>query len=527
MSDPARKSPVWLGAAWFISALVIALLLQMENRAYEADFGGHPDEAAHVVTGLMVRDYMAGGFSENAHPLRYAESYVESYPKVAIGHYPPLFYLLEGLWMMPQPSPTAALVLSAVLAAGCATLVFLVGRRMLPHPLLAVAAALFVLLLPLAQKYTAIVMADFLQALLCLAAVAAFARFAGHGAARWSLAFGVLATCAILTKAAGLLLALVPPLWIVLGRRFDLLGKRALWLAPIPVLLFALPWTAMTYSITKEGARDIGFGAYIAESVPFYAGGLLRVFGVVLLVLAALGAWRALRSGKGLALGCVVLFCSTIVFFVIVPSGLDDRYLLVVVPVVLLLAALGGSWLCGLAPQRARPALWVAVLVGCVFSAGGFVSPDKFSDGYSQAIAAIGKDADGAKVHALASSDARGEGALIASSAFRSDRRPAGDLLVARGSKMLADVKWLGQDYELKFGSSAALREKLLESVDYLIVDTAIPPGRRRPDHDSIERMLAEYPADFSELASVPTRRPKQRTGELKIFRVKGGADGS
>ena len=41
------------------------ILERIKTGAYHAEFGSHPDEAAHYVTGLMVRDYLASGLPGN------------------------------------------------------------------------------------------------------------------------------------------------------------------------------------------------------------------------------------------------------------------------------------------------------------------------------------------------------------------------------------------------------------------------------------------------------------------------------
>ena len=51
--------PVKTRAAAYILFFAFAALLQFLSGAYRSEFGGHPDEAAHYVTGLMVRDFIA------------------------------------------------------------------------------------------------------------------------------------------------------------------------------------------------------------------------------------------------------------------------------------------------------------------------------------------------------------------------------------------------------------------------------------------------------------------------------------
>jgi len=94
----------------FFILLALNVVLQLANDSYGADFGAHPDEAAHVVTSLMVRDYMVGGFIEELNPVDYAKRYYDFFPKVAIGHYPPLFYMFGGAWLVLSASADWCLV---------------------------------------------------------------------------------------------------------------------------------------------------------------------------------------------------------------------------------------------------------------------------------------------------------------------------------------------------------------------------------------------------------------------------------
>src|SRR5947209_9185195 len=73
--------------------IALVLVLQWVGGAYRSEFAGYPDEGAHYITGVMMRDYVA------VHKLvsfrQYAEDYYLHYPKVALGHWPPVFYTVE------------------------------------------------------------------------------------------------------------------------------------------------------------------------------------------------------------------------------------------------------------------------------------------------------------------------------------------------------------------------------------------------------------------------------------------------
>ena len=51
----------WLIA--FVVAFDLAFAWQKLTGAYDSEFGGHPDEAAHYVTGLFMHDAIGTGFA--------------------------------------------------------------------------------------------------------------------------------------------------------------------------------------------------------------------------------------------------------------------------------------------------------------------------------------------------------------------------------------------------------------------------------------------------------------------------------
>ena len=101
----------------FIGSLAFACGLQWGSGAEQAGLDGEPDEAAHYVSGIMVSEYLRN--FPDADPLGFAEDYYLHYPKISIGHFPPLFYLVEGVWMLfLGTSKGVILLLLATLAAG-------------------------------------------------------------------------------------------------------------------------------------------------------------------------------------------------------------------------------------------------------------------------------------------------------------------------------------------------------------------------------------------------------------------------
>src|SRR5689334_5000366 len=92
----------------FCVSLAALLLLQYWSGSHSAELSGYPDEPAHYVTGLMVRGYLVHGW--HSFPMRYAEDFYLHYPKVALGHWPPAYYLLQVLWTFVFPTSISSIL---------------------------------------------------------------------------------------------------------------------------------------------------------------------------------------------------------------------------------------------------------------------------------------------------------------------------------------------------------------------------------------------------------------------------------
>ena len=443
--------------------------------------------------------------------MRYAEDYYQRFPKVAIGHYPPLFYLVEGLWLIPIRNAFAILLLMPFLAASAGWLTWRAGRDFLTNPA-AIAAAVVFCLLPLTRTYTAVVMADMLLVIFCLGAVMAFGKFLEHGRPRDSLWFGLLAAAAILTKGSGLFLALIPPIAIVLSRKFSLLRKWQLWIAPAPVLLFALPWILLTRHITAEGMKHIPISEYFPEALGYYSSALVHEFGWVILIAAAAtligGFINAHRNKRGLSLPLSIHFATILgllIFFWTVPSGFDARYLLPAAPAFALLVF-------ALLPMR--PA--TAAAVGFLCLASSYRTVTKLYTGASETIEAIQEHSDAESFRVLVASSPNGEGALTAAAALNGRDR----FRIVRASKALAESDWLGRNYRDRFNSHDDLLAFFeSESIAYLVIDGSIPDLHYHPYHALLQTVVENDAFRFSPVESIPSQRKVYGDAGFRILK--------
>jgi hypothetical protein len=532
----SNDAPVILHAViLFLCLLVVNVFLQVANNSYVSDFGAHPDEGAHVVTSLMVRDYLAGGFLESSSPVAYAKSYYAIFPKVAIGHYPPLFYVIAGGWLLFAATVESLLLFAALLTSLCGLVTFMLGRLFMARAP-AFAAALTFTGLPLTQQYTSLFMSDMMLLAGCLLSAAAFTKFMRHGRRLDSFLFGCWATIAILTKSSGLLLAFVPGLALLLARSLHLLKGRTIWLAPIVVMVVALPWSVFTYNITVEGVMNDGVGRYIGRSLPFFSSAIVEVCGVVVLGLACLQVMyrivsvivrrKAVTDAESVI---IALFISGFCFYLLVPAGLEERYLLVIMPSVVLLAFKAIETICfkivnllrreSVHGQRIH--LCAVIVLSASICIHCFALMPKEAGGFSEIINVAGKfPADNGKA-LLIVSDARGEGAIIAASALASPRRPDPGVRVYRGSKVLASSDWLGRNYKPVYDTVEGLRLCMSgKDFQFLAVDQGVPSGNRADYHMLVRQLVSDYPGDFKEVARIPAFRRGGKKTYVILYRI-------
>ncbi|HEY7116914.1 MAG TPA: glycosyltransferase family 39 protein [Tepidisphaeraceae bacterium] len=518
---------------------LVAVFLQRAGGAYRSEFGGHPDEAAHYVTGLMVHDYLTGGLP--GAPMGYAKRYYDHYPKVALGNWPPGFYLLQTAWTAVfSPSRSSVLVLMAALTAGIATILFILIRGYFGWVYGLIGAAAFVAF-PLTQRHTAMVMTEVPITLLALISICCFARYVARERAFDAVLFALFASAAIMTKGSGLFLALLPPLAILFTRKFHLLKRRALWCSAAIVVLLCFPWTYRFREEARAGWMEASPSVhFMREAAVFYPERLILGVGFAVAVLAAIGLCVRSRRESGesessawsvfaAALLALLLFHAT------VPCGLEDRHLLPALPLVILFAVSGVEAVSrpfGVRSARAVGGVAMALtIVASIWQVG--CVPHKGYQGFSPVAQELVKDSANGNATFLISSDARGEGMFVSEVAML-DNRPGH--VVRRASKLLASSTWSGEAYKAQysFRNSRGEEEKreykneddlerllLQDTIDFVIVDTSVPDTKRVKHHEMLRRTVEKFPAVFVPCGRYPIQREGAWMDAIFVYRIK------
>ncbi len=455
--------------------IIIGLILQWQGNAFTSNFGTEePDEPAHYVTGLMIRDYV--GDDLGGAPMAFAKNYYLHYPKVALGAWPPFYYIVEGAWMLIfSTSRTSVLALSLLISVLSALTVLLIAKRLL-GTILAFMAATVYMMLPLVQSSSSSVMMDGLVALLELLAALELARYLNVKRAWDAYLFGIITGLAALTKVNAIALLLLPGIVMVLTRSLHLLRRKEIWIGFAFVVAVAAPWNLFLLRLAAGSVNLLQFdaGSFLSRGILYLR--LLAESVWVFLPLAALGwyaaFWAPWRQGTLSTLWASMfgLIAAGFVFHMLVPVRvIEPRYLLPCVAPVLLFAAAGVRWLA----ERVEVPRWglsyrtlaAAVILCLFFFALQFKIPRRQEPRFTQTAQRLARQPVSRTI--LVSGPVEAEGMAVSEIAMQ-DRRPRH--FVLRALKVLAQSDWNGDGYHSRFQNPKDM-SKYLDSVpiDYVL----------------------------------------------------------
>jgi hypothetical protein len=353
-----RRWIEFAGIALVLAAVVI--LLQYHVNAYSAEFGA--DEASHYVSGLMIHAYLATGLSHGpVSPLSFLKNFHSHYSLVGIGHWGPVFYFVEALWMLPFGcGRISVLLLTAAVTSAIGLVCYMVAAPRIGRTVGGLIAIAFVAS-RVAQEGSAYVMLDAPITLLTLLAALAYGRYMEATRARDAVSFALLAVAGLLIKGNAGCLALLPPLAVLISRRFDLLRRPSFWF-PVPIVgCLVVPWYLFTYSLISQGFRYTWGLPYVAGATLDNSAALLAAIGPLLLAAGLCGwvavVWSAHRPKADQAMTCIAaLFAAVWIFQSVVPADIQDRYLEPTLPPLLILAGVALRYVIGRMRSR-LPAL--------------------------------------------------------------------------------------------------------------------------------------------------------------------------
>ena len=430
----------WSPVAAVVFAALIFGVLQGAGGAYAAGFDGDPDEPSHVMTGLLIRDYLAQWPSGS--PLTWAEQYYVHYPRVAFGHWPPLFHMLEAAWWLFVPaSRFSGMLLIGLLAVAAAWLFYRTVRAGF-GPGIAMLTACLLIASPAFQVSADRMMSDMLTLLLGIAMLMAIAQWLREeNSNSLLLACGACALC-LLVKGTGACLLPMPFLAAILSKRAGRLPLR-FWLAAGMVLVGGLAW----YLVQGQSLAITAAWAGMSRFRPWAWRLFFSGTGIAIAMFAAFGAMVRLRSFHPLSLAATAMTLSILVTSVFLRAMNEPRHWILALPPLLILALCFLQWLW----RQASPMVRIPVVAGAC-AVGLLWFPWTL---YQQNPASYGPIerglAEGGRVMVAGSQDWQ-EGPWIVLASLRDRRRPGS--VNARASLVLAEGR--GKRIHQRFDSTAA-----------------------------------------------------------------------
>jgi Dolichyl-phosphate-mannose-protein mannosyltransferase len=235
-------------ANWGLLAGAIALVTIVASRGiHRGEFHYNGDEAQHAVTGLFLADVMRD--LPLRHPVQYAYAYYAQYPAVAIVHWPPLFYVVEGLGFITLgPSATTARLVILLFTILLLWNWFRLVEEMQGSFTAAIAAAMLGLL-PLVLLFEKTVMLEVPSLALGVAAIRFWIQYMESGERRPLYGFGAWISAALLCKQTNVYILVFCAMVILVTRKWERVWNRAALVTAGVCCLVVGPWYALMFGV--------------------------------------------------------------------------------------------------------------------------------------------------------------------------------------------------------------------------------------------------------------------------------------
>jgi hypothetical protein len=284
-----EPSPATIRRWLLLLAAILLVCIIIARDIHTGEFDYNVDEAQHAVTGLFVADALHD--LPIRHPVQYAYRYYAQYPAVAILHWPPLFYLFEGVsFMLFGPSVVSARLTVIFFAVVLLYQWFLLVEELQDSYTAAVCTAVLGLL-PTMLVFEKTIMLEIPSLALGVAVIRHWIQYVQEGRRGSLFAFGFWLVAALLCKQTSVYLLVFCLFTVLATKRWDRILRRDLfWVAGIVVAL-AGPFLALMLLLQGNAvANDLGSHRMTGIGrVTYYARTLPATFSPALLALAVLG----------------------------------------------------------------------------------------------------------------------------------------------------------------------------------------------------------------------------------------------
>lgn len=493
-----RQPGVWLAGVLLVLGLAQILAWQPSEPFY------NNDENRHVMTGVFFHDFLG---DLPLHGLRdYATQYYMQYPALGLMVWPPLFYGIEGAFMLVfGTSYAAALALTGLFSALAFTYFFLLVRRTHGEA----AAAVSVLLLgcaPLVFTLSHHVMLEMPALAFVMAAVYHFVRYLDLGRSLDVYAASLAAALFALTRFDGLFLLLFFGLAVAARRRFDVLRRREVWLAALLALAIVLPVYVPMMSefgrahvlMTVQGGAEGFAGRGPWYALTYYPRDLVRQIGTFTAVPCVIGFFAALGPARRRACWPYLTLAAATYLAFTPLAELEERHSIYWYPAFALFAWVGIEWLASrLKLPRLRTALAAIVLCGALWTAA--TSRTLYLRGYEEAARYVVANTSSSRFTFI-------DGFLNGDFIYQVRRLdPGRRLWNLRGDKLLYGVLISPRGgYKEYAGAEAGILETLHHYDPDLIVVEEPQVFFKIPMAEQLRKTLASHPERFELVKTFP-----------------------
>jgi hypothetical protein len=511
-------------------ALALTVGLQWRNHAFASEFTTISDESAHYVTGLLLHDYILHGVPEN--PMTYATRYYEHYPRIALGHWPPVFYIVQAVWTIPfGVSRTSLILLMAAISAAMLATTYTLCLGFFPR-WLSVSLLIFLASTRSFQASSTAVMSDMLVALLVFWSILIFERYIRTPRWQTAVCFAFFAAAAMLTKGTAVALAPIPLSAALLTPGPKTYRRGSFWVAAGLVAVICVPWFVLVPGALQEhvakfggiafqAGRPMATLAYLVRELSF-GGVVLAGIGIAIVVGRNVPAAAAFRKSTAAAIDifwilALLLLVSTLALRTFVAAW-EDRHLITLLPFFALFMGAGLHWVINNGFHGSRTAM-VTSVVTLMFVSGLEIargSPKRHL-GLDKVAQDLVRDSQFRTPRFLIASDSVGEGVFVAEVAMHENRLGH---FVARGSKVLASDGFMGDGYQLKYKTPGELMSLLDSEPRQLVVIDA--PDEPPPHVELLRQTVANYQQRWRLVGSYPRfAEPGAAQGQIEVYALR------
>jgi hypothetical protein len=497
MRSPSKQSLILLGLLLVLGLVHVA--------AYKATEPFYYDEPVHVMTGVffgdLLRDLPIGSLRD------YATRYALQYPGLGLLVWPPLFHVIEGLFMVVfGPSLVVSKVLIGLFAAIACAYLFRFACR--THDVATAALAVLIFgLCPLIFDFSRQVMLEMPTMALGLGATYHVARYIDEERRRDLLFAALTSTLAVLTRYDGLYILPLFALMVFARKRLDLLRRQAVLVSAGLALLVVLPFYWLVAKeigwfhvrqATQQISPTVSY-FLAARNFIFYPSLLPQQIGWFAFVPAVVGlVFGMTAAGRKRSWPYLSIVGATYITFTPL-AELLSRHVIYWMPAFSLFAADGvaliSNWL---AAWRPRIALTTLVVAGTCW--GTMRQPPLFVRGYEEAARYVLSTSKTSRFVMF-------EGRLSGNFAFQIRRHdPQRRLWVLRGDKLLYAVI---SDPTIAYKEIAKSDNDILDTIfryDPELIVVGEPRVPSLPMAERLRAVLRDYPDRFRLESVIPVQ---------------------